>query len=59
MKQNITLLKLSDEEMQKVSAISKDDKRHTRLNKGVFNKEEGTVLGFSMKDMGWDVGCNV
>ncbi|SPO23259.1 probable GCY1 - galactose-induced protein of aldo/keto reductase family [Ustilago trichophora] len=56
MKQNITLLKLSDEEMKQVDNISKDPKRHTRTNVSVLNKEKGTILGWTMEEMGWDVG---
>lgn len=59
MKQNITLIKLSDEEMERVNNICKDPKRSTRLNKVVFNQEKGTVLGWTMEEMGWDVGLNL
>lgn len=56
MKQNITLLKLAEEEMQRINDISKDPKRRTRLNRSVWNKEKGTVLGWTLEEMGWDVG---
>ena len=56
MKQNITLLKLSDDEMKQIDSISKDSKRSTRLNSSVWNKEKGTVLGWTLEEMGWDVG---
>ncbi|KAJ9478157.1 NADPH-dependent alpha-keto amide reductase [Pseudozyma hubeiensis] len=56
MKQNITLIKLSDEDMKKVDNISQDPKRSTRLNFFVINKETGKILGWTMEEMGWDVG---
>ncbi|KAJ1028579.1 hypothetical protein NDA16_001745 [Ustilago loliicola] len=56
MKQNITLLKLTDDEMEKINSISKDPKRRRRLNSSVWNKEKGTVLGWTLEEMGWDVG---
>lgn len=56
MKQNITLIKLSDDEMKQIDAISSDPKRHTRTNFLVLNKEKGTILGWTMEEMGWDVG---
>lgn len=56
MKQNITLIKLTDEEIKQVDAISKDPKRSTRLNYFVIDKETGKVLGWTMEEMGWDVG---
>lgn len=56
MKQNITLIKLTDEEMKQVDAISQDPTRSTRLNYFVVNKETGTVLGWTMDEMGWEVG---
>lgn len=59
MKQNITLLKLSDAEMERISNVSKDPKRSTRLNKFVFDQEKGTVLGWTLEEMGWDVGLNL
>lgn len=59
MKQNITLLKLSEEEMQQINNISKDPKRSTRMNVFVANPEKKTILGWTMEEMGWDVGFNL
>ncbi|EST07709.1 NADP-dependent oxidoreductase domain protein [Kalmanozyma brasiliensis GHG001] len=56
MKQNITLIKLSDEEMKQVDHISDDPKKHTRLNYLVFDKDTHKILGWTMEEMGWDVG---
>lgn len=59
MKQNLTLLKLSDEEMERINNISSDPKRRTRLNSTIVDMEKGTVLGATLKDLGWDVGFNI
>ncbi|SNX83117.1 probable GCY1 - galactose-induced protein of aldo/keto reductase family [Melanopsichium pennsylvanicum] len=56
MKQNITLLKLTDDESKRVDNISNDPKKHTRTNYLVLNKEKQTVLGWTFDEMGWDVG---
>ncbi|ETS62974.1 hypothetical protein PaG_02744 [Moesziomyces aphidis] len=59
MKQNITLLKLSDAEMKTIDAISKDPKRSTRLNVSAYNKQTKRVIGWTLEELGWDVGFNV
>ncbi|CBQ71974.1 probable GCY1-galactose-induced protein of aldo/keto reductase family [Sporisorium reilianum SRZ2] len=56
MKQNITLIKLSDDEMKQIDDISKDPTRSTRLNYGAISKETGYIFGWTPEEMGWDVG---
>lgn len=55
-KQNITLIKLTDDEMKQVDNISNDPTRSTRLNYLVCDKETGKIFDWTMEEMGWDVG---
>ncbi|PWN52925.1 hypothetical protein IE53DRAFT_384595 [Violaceomyces palustris] len=57
MKENITLVKLSQAEMEKINKISElDPSRHTRLN--VVTVKAGKVVGWTLEQLGWDVGFN-
>ena len=58
MKQNITLIKLTDAEMEQISNIHrKDPSRSTRLN--VAACSNGLVAGCTLEQLGWDVGFTV
>lgn len=59
MKQNITLIKLSDEDMQRINGIHKDPKRSTRLCLDALQKGKDTIMGWTLEQLGWDVGFNV
>ncbi|KAK0546294.1 hypothetical protein OC846_005333 [Tilletia horrida] len=58
MKQNLTLVKLSEQEMDALSSIhKKDPSRHTRLLSSIWDPETGLVLnGWTLEKLGWDVG---
>ncbi|KAK0545950.1 hypothetical protein OC861_004946 [Tilletia horrida] len=58
MAQNLKLLQLSDEEMERIDGISKKDpQRHTRLANVAYDKEKGILAGgWTLEKLGWDVG---
>ncbi|KAK0544661.1 hypothetical protein OC861_005643 [Tilletia horrida] len=58
MRQNLTLVKLSEQEMDALSSIHKEDpSRHTRLLSSIWDPETGRVLnGWTLEKLGWDVG---
>lgn len=59
MKQNITLIKLSDDDMKRITDIHKDAARSTRLCLDALQKGNPRIMGWTLEQLGWDVGFNV
>lgn len=56
-KQNISLVELSSEQISRIDRIHKDDpKKYTRLNIAAANGDDKTVFGFTLQQLGWDCG---
>ncbi|CAO1636200.1 unnamed protein product [Sympodiomycopsis kandeliae] len=56
-KQNITLVKLSADQIKRIDEIhTKDPHKHTRLNVLAANGKEKTVFGWTLDQLGWDIG---
>lgn len=51
-RQNLRTLSLTDAQRERIDAISKDPKRHTRLNAGTYDTETKKVLGWSLEQLG-------
>ena len=59
MKENITIVPLSPEEIKRIDAIHKQQGKNRRMNIAAYNKETKTVMGEkgpTLEDLGWDVG---
>lgn len=57
MKENLELIELSDVEMKRIDDISKlDPTRRTRLNVLACDEKTGLVFGWTLKQLGWDIG---
>ncbi|KAN0066567.1 hypothetical protein ACQY0O_000661 [Thecaphora frezii] len=58
MRQNLKLLTLSEDEMERIYNISRlDPSRHSRLI--TIGKKEGVVLGWTLDQLGFDVGYHL
>lgn len=56
-KANLNLPKLTTEQLARVDQIHKQDpKRHTRLNIAAPSAQEKKVFGWTLEEMGWDIG---
>lgn len=57
MKQNLTLVTLTKDEVDRIDGIhKKDESRHTRLCNVAYRKEQNTAGGWTLDRLGWDVG---
>ncbi|WFD00534.1 hypothetical protein MYAM1_003283 [Malassezia yamatoensis] len=52
--QNIDLITLSEDQMDRINKISQDPTRFGRLNNIVYDPASDQVLGWSMEKMGWE-----
>ncbi|WFD44596.1 hypothetical protein MPSI1_003264 [Malassezia psittaci] len=52
--QNIDLITLSEDQMDRINKISENPARFGRLNKIVYDPASDQVLGWSMEKMGWE-----
>ena len=57
-KQNIELITLSDDHMQRIYNISKDPSRHQRFAL-VYDKTTETVFGWTWEQLGWEKPTHV
>lgn len=56
-RQNIKLVKLTPEQIKRIDEIHvKDPKRHTRLNILAADPENKKVFGWTLSELGWDIG---
>ncbi|TFK81028.1 Aldo/keto reductase [Polyporus arcularius HHB13444] len=54
-KQNITLIKLSDEDMTALNVIHRKPGMHRSLLRYHSNSQDGTVFGWTYEQMGWNM----
>ncbi|EPQ31836.1 uncharacterized protein PFL1_00035 [Pseudozyma flocculosa PF-1] len=58
MRQNLSLVELSDAEVERILDISRNDpQRHTHLLPGIV--KDGKIGGWTLDQLGWDVGFNL
>ncbi len=59
MKDNLSLIKLSDKELKEIDAISSEPGKQVRMNVAAYRYETKTLMverGWTLEDLGWDIG---
>lgn len=56
MTQNITLVELTNDEIQTINNIAKDPSRRTRANIAALGPDQKSILGWNLDQLGWDIG---
>ncbi|CEH18460.1 Aldo/keto reductase family proteins [Ceraceosorus bombacis] len=54
--QNITLITLTDEEVKRIDTLHKENGKHTRLCNVAWSKENSTAAGWTLEQLGWEIG---